>query len=732
MMVILTDTSEEEDVCINDWLVKERLAQVGKMVRMNDIINFFDMRFDIESFMSIETINAESTAKVNESRHYRSQSISRNERTHKLSDVKSEDIEKKTVNSLHNVLASKKEFLQMFRNKSPNAKSLHAKSPPTKSLDKFPDTKSLDAKSSDTKSQSRKYPQNGKSETPKELVPSEKLKTSSLDRKSNFNPSTLISETNTDNEDNARQINSSRKIETQSNSEDYSFMNFSLKDSDPDENDYNDFGTFRSLYGGRGLMEPIDWSRIREENNLSHKTIATSPNNLDMSIRECKSDIENKSGSHNQKNKIPGKQYFLNMTSLEEENFLPENNIDYNDEDVSDIMETLKDNVSNRIVRVLFTPKELKTMHSVQSEDTSNSNTNIVELNDIASSRKMNQKVDRNGKVCETRAEQKIENRDSNTDSESAFSNVSNNKDNINGEMSKCNTNNSLESNTNNKVYHSSFKMLLDQIKRKKMDSMNFSSVNTSSSSSEQIQSSSYSFISSDDTISSSNDEQSKASNRMDTNTCKIDDSVKEFTSTSEELSKKLILDDAHNEFEEIRNPSSLETDSITFFNVDNTKPHQLNQSLETDFIASSNIDDTKHQLNQFDSIASPCNVDSSNDQLTAADQTLDVPNLMKQMLKIAQNIGSNSELDSDDLSFDQESLKDDKSDESKGDDKSDCMSEKGESMNDDANVTETVFAPPVYNDCDVESDESEWDAYAGSKEDFPFYIAQLPSNAND
>jgi len=427
MMVILTDTSEEEDVCINDWLVKERLAQVGKTVRMNDIINFFDMRFDIESFMSIETINAESTAKVNESRHYRNQSISRNERTHKLSDVKSEDIEKKTVKSLHNVPASKKVLLQMLWNKSPNAKSLHAKSPPTKSLDKFSDTKSLDAKSSDAKSQSRNYPQNGKSKTPRELVPLlEKLKTSSLNQKSNFNPSTSISETNTDNEDNARQINSSRKIKARSNSEDYSFMNFSLRDSDPDD---NDFGTFRSLYGGHGLMEPIDWSLIREENNLSHKTIATLPNNLNISIRECKSDIENKSGSHNQKNKIPGKQYFLNMTSLETENFLPENNINYN-ENMSDIMEILKDNVSNRIVRVLFAPNEkLKTMHdSVQSEDTLNSNTNIVELNDIASSRKMNQKVERNGKVCKTRAEQKIENRDSNTDSESAFSNVSKEK----------------------------------------------------------------------------------------------------------------------------------------------------------------------------------------------------------------------------------------------------------------------------------------------------------------
>jgi len=718
MMVILTDTSEEEDVCINDWLVKERLAQVGKMVRMNDIISFFDMRFDIESFISIKTIDAESTAKVNEPRHYRNQSISRNERTHKLSDVKSEDIEKKTDKSLHNVPANKKVLLQMLWNKSPNAKSLQAKSPPIKSLDKFPDTKSLDAKSSDTMSQSRNYPQNEKSKTPRELIPLlEKLKTSNLNRKSNFNSSTSISE-NTDNEDNARQINSSRKIEARNSSEDYSYMNFSLRDSDLDEN--NDFGTFRSLYGGRGLMEPFDWSLIREENNLSHKTIATLPNNLDMPIRECKSDIENKSGLHNQKNKIPAKQYFLNMTSLEKENFLPENNIDYNVEDTSDIMEMLKNNVPNGIVRVLFTPNEkLKTMHdSVQSEDTSNSNTNIVELKDIAFSRKMNQKVDRNGKVCKTRAEQKIENRDSNADSESASSNVFNNKDNINGEMSKCNTNNSLEANTNNKVYNPRYKTLLDKIKRKQVDSMNSSSVNTSSSSSEQIQSSSYSFISSDDTISSSNDEQSKASNRMDTNTCKIDDSVKEFASTSEELSKKPILDDAHNEFKGIRNLSSLEIDSITSSNVDNTKQHRLNQSLETDSIASSNVDDTKqHQLNQFDSIAS-----SSNDQLTATDQTLDIPNLIKQMLKIAQNIGSNSELDSDDLSS-QESLKDDKSDESKGDDKSDCMSKMCESMNDDANVTETVFAP-VYNDCDVKSDESEWDAYAGSKEDFPFYIA--------
>lgn len=722
MMIILSDTSEEEDVHINDWLVNERLAQIGKTVRMCNMINYLRIDEDntIESYTSVRIFYTEKTFDVNKSRN---QSISHNERTHRLSDVKSEDIENKTVKSLHNVPASKKALLQMLWSKSPDAKSLHAKSPSAKS----PDAKSLDAKS-----QSRNYPQNGESRIPRELVPLlERLKTSSLNRKSNSNPSTSTCEAYTDNKDNARQIDSSRKIESDSSRDDcYGFMNFSIRDSD-EENDTKDFGTFRSLYGGHGLMEPFDWSVIREENNnFRHKKIDMSSDNLDTSINENKSDVEDsESKSRNQRNDIPGKQYFLNMTCMEKENFLPENNIDYDVKNISNCIKMLRDKTEpNHTVTVMFAPSnKLKTLRdSDQFEDTSNSNTNIVKLNDIASSKEMDQEVNKNGKVYKTRADQKkMKNGDTNTDSESAFSNISSNECKINGERSESNnSNNSFESNTSNKAYNPRYKMLLEKMKRRQMDSINDSFVNTNeSSSSEQISSSSYSCNnSSDDTISSNNEQ-------PDTNTCiKIHDLVKESASTSEELPKYLTLDESrlNSDSEGIRVISTLETSSIASSNVDGTKQLQLNQFLDTDPIVSS-VDNTKqHQLSQsFDSITSACNVDDLKCQLNR--KILGIPKIKQQMLKIVQNIVSNTELDSDDWSSSQESVKNDKSDESKGDIKSNCISETCESMNDDANVTEIAFVPPIYNDCDVESDESEWDAYAGSREDIPFYIAQSP-----
>ncbi|KYN09547.1 Tudor domain-containing protein 5 [Trachymyrmex cornetzi] len=732
MMVILTDTSEEEDVCINNWLVKEKLAQFGKTVRMNDIKNF--LMFDFDSAPSMRTFVIRREDSVNKPRHCRDQSILHDERTHVLSSVKSEDIERKIVKSSHNLPECKKKVLQLF-NKSPDAKSLHVKSPsvkstPTKSLDaKSPNT-SLDANSSDTKSldanlqsSNSSYSQNGRSKTPKEfkevISVFKKLEKSKLNGISSSNSNTSISEANTNNENN--QVDLSKKKESRYSIED-GLINFSLRNSD-DENDQNDFGTFRSLYGGHGLMEPIDWSVIREENNLTHRTVTP--------MRECKSDVEDKSGSHNQRNELQrnelqrnelqrnelsGKQYFLDLTSLEKENFLPEDNIDY--DVASDFLDMLKDNtVSNHTVTVMFTPNvKLKTLHNSRSEDT-NSSINIIELNDMASSKEMDQKVDRNGKVCngKVRADQKIRDRDSNIVSESVSSHTSNNKDNIDREMSECSSNNSVQSNTNNKAYP--FKTLLEKLKREKqMDSMNSSFINTSeSSSSEQIPLSSYSYNTSDDTIISSHDEQVKASNVMDLNTYTI---VKE--PASEKLSKKLTVE-SHSDSEETRDLSSLETDSIASSNVDDTKQRRLNQSMENDSVASSNAENTKqHQLNQSSDFITPsCNINSSNHQLTTVNQTLEVPKLMQQMLKIAQNI-ENSELDSDDLS--QESLKDGKSDESKGD-ISDYISETNELMNNGANMIEKAF-PLLNYDCDEAFDDSEWDA--GADPNFLFRLAEV------
>jgi len=587
----------------------------------------------------------------------------------------------------------------MLWSKSPDSKSSHAKSL---------DAKCPDAKALDVKSQSKSY-QKEEPESPQKLVPVlERLKTSNHNRKSNSNPNTFISEADTDNESDTRQIDSNRKVKSQNNNEDYNcfgYMNFSSRDSD--EDDTKDFGTFRSLYGGHGLMEPFDWSVITDENNLSHKT--TMPDNLDMSIRKHNSEEEDKleDKSHNQKNEIPGKQYFLSMTCMEKENFVSENNIDYDVKNMSDFIEMLRDKTAPNIVTVMFAPNNKfgASQDSSQSEDTSNSSVNIVELNDVTSSTEMDQKINGNGKVCEISSDQKMKNTDSNTDSESVLSNMSihNAKGNIIGEMSECDTSTSLDSNLNNKVYHPKYKMLLDKMRRKQRDVINSNFVNASeSSSSEQIQSSSSNCNTSDDTIISSNDEQSKTSNNMDTNNHKMH-SLKgeELKSTSEEPPKNLTLNESHN-------------------------------YSETDFITSSDIDDVRRRrrLNRSfssDSSVSACNVDDSCQSNTIDRTKMNVHNkLMQQMLKIVQNI-NNTELDSDDLSSSRESVKSDESDESKRDDKavkSDHVFQICKSMDNDVNQNNvTEITPPIYNDCDVESDDSEWDAYAGSIEDFPYFL---------
>ncbi|XP_011688040.1 PREDICTED: tudor domain-containing protein 5-like isoform X3 [Wasmannia auropunctata] len=630
MVVVLTDTTEEEDVRINNWLVNERLAQVGQMMLRNRFVDA----------------------------------------------------------------------------KSPSAESPSAKSSSAKSLDisTFSDTNSLNA-------QSRNCPQNQKSETPTKSA-LEKLKMSNLNERSNSGLSTSMSEASIDNES-----NSSGKMKSRANGEKgFVYMNFSPRDSD-DEIGKNDFGEFRSLYGGRGDMGHIPWSVIREEKNVCNGTTATLPNNLDRSIEERESDVEDRLHNH-KRNEVPGKQYFLKMTSMEKENFIPENNVDYDGENTSDFVERLKDSMRNstpnHTITVWFRQNQkLKTPHdNDQSEHTSNSNANI-ELNGVAPSRVMNRKVERNDTACKTKADRNIMNGNSSTDSETA---LPNNKDNLNGEKSEGNLNSSFES-TGDRVNNSRYKTLLEKIRRRQKDLMNSSLVNTSnSSSSEQIRSSSCSNNTSTDTIISSNDEQSKASNKTDTSTCKKYNPIKELA-ISDDLSDKQTdstLTEFNSDSKKTNDLLLLETD-FTASNIDDTKQRQLNESLETDSIASN--DDTKqHQSNRsLDSIAS-CNVDGSNSQVTVVNQTVNVPKLMQEMLKqqifkMAQNIRSNTELDSDDLTSSQESLINDKSDESKGDDELDCMSKTCKSMSDDANVTEIAVAPPVFNDCNVESDDCTWDA---------------------
>ncbi|KAL0109315.1 hypothetical protein PUN28_014418 [Cardiocondyla obscurior] len=672
MIVDLIDTNDEDvDVCINSWLVQERLAQYGKT----------------------------SESAVHKNLRHRKQTHDKN--TH-ISESK--DIENKIDRSLHNVPKNKRVLLMMLRNKSSNAKSLHVKSTSANSLDvKCLDDKPLDTTSQDTKSQSEDYSPNKELKTSdrKSLLLEKLKKLKRRQSTSNFSLST----SDENNSENNTNVNSNRKVESQNNGEDCNqnfLMNFNARNSDDEYDTKQDFGTFRSLYGGHGFMEPLDWSKIRDEPNAPHREIVAMSNNLDISIRECQNDEEDKSISHDRKTEVFGKQYFLSVAGLEEERFVPENNIYYNNESTSDFIKTLKDKTKpTHFVKVMFKPHNIfETLHdNTNSEDTSNFNKSMVDQNDVTFLQEMDQKVDINNERHETRTNQKTENRDSNTNSKSITFDAS---DNINREKPERNVN---ISDISNQMFNLKFKTILDKLKSRKMNS---TSVNLSeSSSSDLIPLTSHSSTNySSDILSSSLDEHSNESNTMNINNCKeIPHLNKELNSTSE-TPKTLSADELYNNFDEARN-------SIVGSNFDDVKQCQLNLSSEAESITSCNVVDTKlrqlSELSNSDSTASFSNVDNSECKLNTTQITLNTSKFkLQHILRIAQNIEDNVKLDSDDQSSDRESLTNDQHDQNTGDNESvisDCMSEKC-SLNNDVDESKIQ----VFDDCDIDSDASTWD----------------------
>lgn len=692
MMVVLSDTSEEEDVHINDWLIKEKLAQCGKMVCMCDSFLYFHYltcnNISIQSPLStsvtyVKTFDIKNDiVNVDKARHDRNQSIPCNKRAHTLFDVKSENnvkSESKTVEALHNIPSSKKALLQKLR-----------------------DINSLDAESSAAKSQSIDYSKNEKPSGPRKLL--EKLR--ALNVTSNSNLSISAPKPNHDFKDNVQQINSDMKTDSQDDNGNFKHcalnMDFGLRDSDNEENIEKDFGTFRSLYGGHGLMEPFDWSLIKKNDHFLHQATVTSHNNLDILIKEYKNNVtEDESESHKlnnlKKESLPANPYFLNITRKEEEYYLPEQNINYDFKNVSQSVAKLRNRMevyNDKYTTVVVTRDILEMCNNIQSQNILNPDTNTVQTNGVASSIKettQSKIINENGEAYETKTERKIEkNRDFDADMKSISSNMINNKDlRINKKTFECSTDSSSESNTINKVCNPRYKKLLDEIRHMKMNSVKSSTsmdfLNTRNSpSSEQIQSSSCSHSSSTtgSTI-SSDDEQCED--------FKNQNSVR---------------------FTKLRNFSKLSSTSSSDFSLDcNSKETRGLLSSENDSLASLNVDDFKRdQLVKIDAIAS--NVDDSK-QPNVTVKASRTSKMLELVLKNVENATSVIELDSDDLS-NQESVASDKSYNKEG---SELVDElvvdrvKCKSSN-DISLSEKTLSPPVLNDCDMESDESDWDGY--------------------
>lgn len=685
MMVILSDTTEDEDVHINDWLISEKLARCGKVVCICDNFPYFhyltcnNITMQSPTSMPIAHVKMfDIVSDTDDIQYDEDQSISCNKETHTLFNVKSENnvkSESKTIKVLHNVLPSKKTFLQ-----------------------KLQEINSLNAELLDTKSQSTNSSKNEKSSGPRKLATLlEKLTT--LNVTSNSNSSISMPKSSHDFKDNVQQIDSDIKTNSQDDNKNFKHcalnMDFSLRDSDNEENNEKDFGTFRSLYGGHGLMEPFDWSVIKENDDFVRDATATSHNNLDILIEEYKNNVtEDESESHNlnnlEKESLPINSYFLNVTRKEEEYYLPEKNINYDFKNVSQSVARLRSRmeVQNDKYTTVVVPRNiLETLCSnTQSQDTLSPDINTVKTNGVAFPVKMTAQskiINGNHKACETRIENKTENnRDFDTGMKSNSFNIINDENckdkiirNINKKMLECNTDSSSEYSTTGKVFNPRYKVLLDQMRRMQVDSNTSIDLSNKgdSLSSEQIQSSSYS-----------------------------------HSSNSTTSSTMTLSDDEH---EDSRSQSS-----VRFTKLQNLSK-LLSTSSENDSVSSFNVNDSKHQLAEIDSI--PSTVDNSKQP----NVTFKMPRISKMLelvLKNAENAASSIELDSDDLS-NQESIASDKNCDEK---KSELVDElvidhvKCKSTN-DINMLEKTSVPPVLNDCDIESDGSEWDACVESALDF-------------
>lgn len=715
MMVVLSDTSEEEDVHINDWLINEKLARCGKMVRMCDnfpyLHNSVVCNITLQSPASIPIdyiqmyFNAKSDIEnVVGTRHDKDQLC--NKGTHTLFNVKSENNvknENKIVEA--NIPSNKKALLQKLRN-----------------------INSLNVKSSDTKSQSTDSSKNEKPSGPRKLSTLlEKLRT--LNVTSNSNPSISTPKSNHDFKDNKQQIDSDIKANSHDDNEDFKHcalnMNFTVRDSDNDENNEKDFGTFRSLYGGHGLMEPFDWSVIKEKKDRLYETMQDRASYINLHtlleehknhplINEYKNNLKNthtitremedESESHDlnnlRKESLPVNSYFLNITRKEEEYYLPENNFNYDFNNVRQSVARLRNRmeVQNDKYTAVVVPRNIfETLCSniqAQSQDTLSSNINTVKINDVTSPIKMTVQsniINENNEACETKKTE-IESRDFDTDIKSSASNMINNENKKiinNKKMFEYDTDSSSECSTNGKTLNPRYKMLLDQMRSMNMNLMDLETSTDLSSkrdspSSEQIQSSSYSHNSStNSTMISSDDEQ------------------------HENLRSQSSVP-----FPKLSNISKILSTSSSDFSLDcNSKETKCLLLSENDSVSSFNVNDSKqNQLVEIDSIASI--VDNSKQP----NVTVEMPRISKMLELVLKNTekASDIELDSDDLS-NQESVASDKNCDKKESElvdelMVDCV--KCKSPNNDINVHKKTLVPPVLNDCDIESDESNWDIH--------------------
>lgn len=644
MMIVLTDTSEEVDVHINDWFVEENLALRGKMVRTDSNFPFhFYMSINSAALRNTEVFKVKSVIGIDEAKFDRNRLMLCDEKVNKLSNVEN---------------CSSEKNIQALRSVSNNRKAI------TQSV--IQDVKSNTKTLLDANSRSRDCSTSEKPRGPRELaILLEKLKmmkSSSPD----VTPYNIIVSSSEKDRDDAQltdlDVNiDSRNHTNSSELKKKSTMKFVIRDSDNE--DENDFGLFRSYYSGQSKLEPFDWKVIRETD--SSRPI-TSNSDLE-SNKTCKNNNETKDKfiesdvcfRDEKKNKLPVQQCFLNMTRNEDELYLTDGNIDYDIRNVSQSVAKLKNRLeiyNDLSTPVVITKDILEILRNgVQTQNTPNSNANIVENENTASLLEEFQDTDnevngtnKNIEACETEVCRETEYKANfNKNVHLVSCNANDNKDSEDRNAPKHNVRRSRPIITDNLAgkFSPKYKLLLEQMNRMRALNSSFdNNSSTESSSSELVQSSYSTRNSTNDTIILSENEQNE-----------------EFD--------KLVM-----RFNQLRNsiPTEIKTDSKRTDSIDSC----------------ANIFDlTQHRSDAID------NTHAST--------------MLQQVLRMQQNIAKDTELDSDDLS--EESNKSDKSGNKMDRINSDAIVTYNSLSNDDTNASEEIILP-VINDCDSISDENEWD----------------------
>lgn len=470
MLIILTDTSEEEDVRINDWLVQENLARKGKVVRTNRNFPFIEYYERYLANANARTVENENAITISDAR--------------KCNDK------------------AKRDNLLMPLHVSSNIMNEHFLKN-VKALNKTPEKKS------DINNSEQKNPRK-----PNRLATLVNLVKARRDKLSN----TSISKSNVNSD---MKVNLKTKVEVElwDNDEHCKHEqitkkhNVNLEENSNNETNHNEknFGTFRSRYDRHGDMTPFDCSMIRRTDspNVSSSHIsnsnlnkASTNVNREKGILTSPQRIQRHHEVHNRINELT-KSCILGVAGKEKEYFLATNNVNHDNEDVSQSVARLRHSLliqddNSREVAVPMEIYEKLRMHacvtrtsSCEALSSSSIDTNITEF-----------QANRSNKTRENKIKQQMENGDHDSAKLPQFSHYSSLKDVPKRSMD-------ISEQTPNQIFTNNYQMLLNRILDRKQylnSSYENSSKNRSSNESEPL--SYYSRSSADETINSSDDDQ--------------------------------------------------------------------------------------------------------------------------------------------------------------------------------------------------------------------------------